>query len=177
MASVPHFFGEYKHGSIVMPFRRSTAIHEAGHAVIGRVLDMVCGAVSIEPDDDSAGHSICADPWVTFGDWDRRGKYRDFRTVIRGRMMTFMAGAEAEREIIGRFRGGDGDDQDQIALMVEGAGFDEQDLGRRDRRLRQATRHLVRRHRATIDRVAAALIRQGRLEADQVDALLPSGAA
>jgi len=32
-----------------------TAFHEAGHAVIGRVLGMACGQVTIVPDHDSLG--------------------------------------------------------------------------------------------------------------------------
>ena len=40
------------------------AVHEAGHAVIGRVLGMECGPVTIVPDDDSLGHSITFDPWL-----------------------------------------------------------------------------------------------------------------
>jgi hypothetical protein len=39
---------------------RATAYHEAGHAVIGRVLGMTCGGVTIVPDyeDRAAGHAL-----------------------------------------------------------------------------------------------------------------------
>jgi hypothetical protein len=63
---------------------------------------------------------------------------REFHTIMRGRVMAFMAGAEAELEIIGRCRGEDGDDRYQIAMMREMAGFAFEDRARRDRRLRQA---------------------------------------
>jgi hypothetical protein len=64
-----------------------TAVHEAGHAVIGRVLDMDCGPVTIVPDDDSAGHSITFDPWVTYERWEERGKSRgdDMHSIYIGR--------------------------------------------------------------------------------------------
>ena len=48
----------------------STAIHEVGHAVIGRVLKLSCGAVTALPDEDSAGHAIIHNPWVTASVWD-----------------------------------------------------------------------------------------------------------
>jgi hypothetical protein len=40
------------------------AIHEAGHAVIGRVLTLVCGHATIVVDHEAGelGHSITADP-------------------------------------------------------------------------------------------------------------------
>ena len=75
-----------------------TAIHEAGHAVIGRMLGMVCGQVTIVPNlsEETAGVAITHDQWVTFGAWEKRDKYRDVSAVVRGRIMTLMAGAEAE---------------------------------------------------------------------------------
>jgi ATP-dependent Zn protease len=44
-----------------------TATHEAGHAVIARVLTLACGGASIQPDydDGAAGHSIIAGPLVS----------------------------------------------------------------------------------------------------------------
>jgi hypothetical protein len=43
--------------------RLHTATHEAGHAVIARVLTLACGGASIQPDyaNGCAGHSIIAD--------------------------------------------------------------------------------------------------------------------
>ena len=38
-----------------------TAIYEAEHAVIGHVLNMMCGDVTIVQDDDFAGYAICSD--------------------------------------------------------------------------------------------------------------------
>jgi hypothetical protein len=43
------------------PNKTSTAYHEAGHAVIGRVLTLACGHATIKPDYSTAtaGVSIC----------------------------------------------------------------------------------------------------------------------
>ena len=41
---------------------RHTAIHEAGHAVIARVLTLSCGDVSINADGHSAGRTLVHDP-------------------------------------------------------------------------------------------------------------------
>ena len=49
---------------------RATAYHEAGHAVIGRVLTMQCGDVSIEADGTSAGYSITNDAYEIADIWD-----------------------------------------------------------------------------------------------------------
>lgn len=58
--------------------RRHTAVHEAGHAVVGRVLGLDCGVVSIEINrtDREAGHAIIADPSVTLSGWERIGRFR-----------------------------------------------------------------------------------------------------
>ena len=44
--------------------RDHTAIHEAGRAVIGRVLCLECGYLTIEPDEDAsaAGHAVTRTP-------------------------------------------------------------------------------------------------------------------
>ncbi len=147
--------------------RWATAVHEAGHAVIGRVLKMTCGYVTIVADDDSAGHAITADPWAIMYDWDRRGHGRTARTVFRGRVLNLMAGAEAEIALLGHCKGGDGDDRYQVDMMLESeAGAADGDNERLERRLRQATRMLVRRHIGKIDGLARALWRLGTIEDD-----------
>jgi hypothetical protein len=66
---------------------RHTAIHEAGHAVIGRVLKQVCGGASIVPNEaeGEAGHAICADSWVTCDRWHALGRFRGDmqRSIVR----------------------------------------------------------------------------------------------
>jgi hypothetical protein len=147
---------------------KRTAIHEAGHAVIGRVVGMACDYATIESDHDSSGHSITADPYETSAQWERAGKYRGAESVLRGRIMTFQAGAEAEIEVFGSCPGGDGDDQYQITLMAEHAGWTEDKV----LNLRRYTRLLVKRHRVKIERVACALLKSRCLGAEQIDALV-----
>ena len=76
--------------------RWHTAVHEAGHAVIGRVLGMLCGPASVKMDHDSAGHSIAAGPWAVAGRWEAAGKQRKMSSIWRGRIMSFQAGAELD---------------------------------------------------------------------------------
>ena len=148
----------------------STAYHEAGHAVIARVLGLTCGQVSIIADDDSAGHAIIADPWKTIGDWDTRDRFRDPRQAFRGTIIARMAGAEAEREFFGQCRGGDDDDQYQIALLMDSRWTEipADDWDQYEARLRAQTRRLVRRHRRTIKRVATAREERGTLEGEGI---------
>ena len=74
---------------------RRTAYHEAGHAVAGRVLGMMCGRATIVPDFDAmeAGFTITEDPWKIDSAWETRGKYRASVSVFRGRIMSYMARA------------------------------------------------------------------------------------
>ena len=153
---------------------KSTAYHEAAHAVIGRVLGLTCGQVSIITDDDSAGHAIIADPWNTVWDWEQRDRFRDARQAFRGTIIARMAGAEAEREFFGQCSGGDDDDRREIASLMDSryAEIPADDWERHEARLRAQTRRLVHRHRDNIERVAAALLDRGTLRPDEIDALL-----
>jgi hypothetical protein len=72
------------------------SVHTARHGL--RPVTIV-----VNPSDDSGGHSIVHDQWVTAGAWKKRGKVgRDMASVFRGRIMTYMAAAEAEIACIGR---------------------------------------------------------------------------
>jgi hypothetical protein len=146
-----------------------TAVHEAGHAVIGRVLAMLCGPATIKADHDSAGHSITADPWAIAWKWEIAGKHREMASIWRGRIMTSQAGAEALAEIVGgEVSPGDEDDLYQCALMAR-----ELECGdAEEARLRRHTRRLVRRHRPTIEHLATALIDKGGLSTGQIDAIV-----
>ena len=59
------------------PHRKSTAYHEAGHAVIARVLTLASGPATIKPDYDegTAGFSI-TDVNSCDAEWEKRGKAR-----------------------------------------------------------------------------------------------------
>lgn len=160
--------------------RDHTAIHEAGHAVIGRVLGMLCGGATIvrSPEEGEAGHAITEDPYGTLDYWGATlRKYRadEMRSIICGRIITVMAGAEAEAEILGKCRGGDGNDRRQITQMTETHYFPIERLeewSRWEPRMRRQTRRLVRRHRATIQRVADNLKKRKTLTAEEIDAIM-----
>lgn len=160
------------------PDRWHTAIHEAGHAAIGRVLGMLCGSASIKPEIDGAGnviagYSITVGPESIFEAWLDEGVCplsHCFASVLRCRIKTVQAGAEAEAEILGECRRSDSDDRYQAQRMLEklvreGGGHD---IGR----MRAQSRNLVRRHRATIERVASALMQHESLAKKQIDALV-----
>lgn len=71
---------------------RHTVVHEAGHAVIGRVLTLMCGGASIEADHESAGQSITEDHFICNDEWRRRGKLRTDDAALHGRIMSSVVG-------------------------------------------------------------------------------------
>ena len=153
--------------------RTATAIHEAAHAVIARRLGLVAGGATIERDKDSAGHVEIADPHSIAWQWEQRGHYRDLRLAFRGRIIAYMAGAEAVRVLLGVEVDGDGDDRLQIEMMAQSRYSDlPGDLWERaEQRMRRQTRRLVRRHRLAIERVAAALVERGTVQPEEIDDL------
>jgi ATP-dependent Zn protease len=151
---------------------KATAYHEASHAVIARVLTLACDSATIEPDADSAGHSICHDPWACIYQWEKRGKVRGDTAVWHARIIAFMAGGEAEAELLGLTAPGDGEDRRQIEQMAEQFGLDEGRRNKVETRLRAMTRILIRRHKGRIERVAKALLARTTLSADELDNLV-----
>lgn len=102
--------------------------------------------------------------------WQERGKFRGehYVSVMRGRIMAFMAGAEAEVIAFGS-HSGDTDDRRQIvALMAEDANIS----GHYLERLRPKVRGLLRRHWRKVEGVAKALLASNTLAAGEVDALI-----
>jgi len=152
---------------------KSGAFHEAGHAVIARVMGLTCGAAAIIPDigNNVGDYAMIDDPVTVTGHWYERGRYRKGRTAYRGRILANMAGAETEKELLGWHPGGDDDDRRRILLVLEAAELDEK-WDRCEPRMRALTRQLVRRHRAKIERVARALLKRRMLQGDEIDALL-----
>jgi ATP-dependent Zn protease len=158
--------------------KRSTAYHEAGHAVIGRVLGLTCEGATIaaDYDDMSAGHSIC-DVQRSIDDWDARDRdarrYRPRRSesMHRARIMMLMAGREAENVCLGRCGGGDGDDLREINLTLDEADApkDAEDAERWLDRLRVRTNVRVQRHRGAIEALAAALLSHNTLSGEEID--------
>lgn len=153
--------------------RKSTAYHEAGHAVIGRVLTLASGPATIKPnyDEGAWGVSHTHSANVCHLEWERRGKLRDLAAAQHARIMTYMAGAETEAVLLRRTAVGDGDDRVQIALMAEEL-YHSPPWELFEPRLRAMTRMLVRRHRALIERTAKALLAKTTLSAKQLDKLI-----
>ena len=151
--------------------RKHIAHHEAGHAVIGRVLTLPCKEVAIVRDyvERSEGYSITPDPWACVWEWERRGKVREPSAVWRARIIALMAGAEAEAICLGRRPDGDDDDRHWIGLMLEE--LNPPDWEKCEARLRAMTRMLVRRHRRLIERVARALLAKRFLSTEEVNTL------
>jgi hypothetical protein len=134
-----------------------TAHHEAGHAVIGRVMGLTCGGATIEPDYDdlTAGHSK-SHVERSINDWDARGRCR-CASMFRARIMMLMAGREAEIVCLGGCGGGDGDDLLEIDISLDETEAPE-DPEPWLSRLRIRTRDRVVRHSEAIKAVAAALL-------------------
>lgn len=156
--------------------REHTAVHEAGHAVIGRVLGVPCGHATILADEDSAGHSLAAPPQETLERWwHNLGRYyREEASAFHARIMTYMAGAEAERVLLGACNRVDENDLGEIAWMANSAGYDTFSGAwtRRKGQLRRQTIRLLRKHQATVRSVAEALMEKGFLTSEEIDALV-----
>lgn len=170
----------------------STAIHEAGHAVIGRILAIECGRVSIDPDEECAGHCIIEGPWDIVQRWEGEGyvirdnelvptgtrPHGTYQSALRARILTLMAGWAAELVILGDCRGGHGDDWYWIGRILEELPIPgQQEAGngaweRYEQRMRAKTISLVRRHRAKIEGLARALMSVGSLEPEEIEAIL-----
>jgi Peptidase family M41 len=82
--------------------KKSIAYHEAGHAVISRVLGMTCDAATIVPDYErlEAGYAL-AYVERSIEDWDARGRDR-WVSMFRARILMLMAGRESEIEVFGK---------------------------------------------------------------------------
>lgn len=147
---------------------RPTAIHEAGHFVIGWALGLYPSGVTIQP--DGSGDIDAMDPLTLMARWYDEGKsHRELAAAYHGHIIMMMAGREAEEELLGACPGGDGDDRYRIACALQEL-YPEAEVLRYERRLRRLARRLVRRHRSKIERIAALLIERGTLSVDQMAA-------
>lgn len=160
--------------SCVPPPDRCAAVHEAGHAVIARILGLACGDVTIRTDgDDELGYTVVRNPLKT---WHRGDGQR--RPLAEAHCMSLYAGAEAERVILGAADVGDSADRSKATsclseIGVPGARYISDDIWQRyEARLRRKARDLVSRHWDKIERVAQELQKHKTLSAERVDALL-----
>lgn len=152
------------------------AVHEAGHAVIGRALGMECGLVTIEPDSNSAGHSITLDPLHTLERREHIGRFREERSVLVGYIVSLMAGAESEGILLGHCQGGDGEDRRWLDFALDSLqrpGTETQaGLTKFEQRLRRSCRRLVRHHKNNIQTVADMLLERKTIDGAVLDEMI-----
>jgi hypothetical protein len=153
----------------------TTAIHEAAHAVIGRVLGLPCGAVSVRGSEDGKelGHAVVVDPVRV---WRRGDGAR--RPMVEASCACLYAGAEAERVILGLEATGDESDRDRATSLIRivgvrgASGVQDDAWHRYEAKLRGRAAAFVAKHRATIERVAASLLARGSLSGREVNAIM-----
>jgi hypothetical protein len=123
------------------------SIHEAGHAVISRVLRLPSGAATIDG-------APCA--------------YLQDDNGIAS-LLTALAGSAAERELLG-LASDDGvtGDRPKVLQLIDALGVDSDTCW-------LVTRQLVRANEVAIRSVADALLQHGELSGARIDALLMSG--
>jgi hypothetical protein len=118
------------------------SIHEAGHAVISRVLQLPSGKATI--------------------DGEPRAYLRDDHGLAS--LLTAMAGSAAERELVGVAGGVDGD-RPKVVRLLDALNLDSDTCW-------LVTRQLVELHRDRIAAVAQALLQRGSLSGAQIDAIV-----
>jgi hypothetical protein len=148
------------------------AFHEAGHAVIARVLAIPSRGAWLH---DDGGHVAMGELLTTALTWLKHGKRRHPRAAYHADIIATMAGAEAERELLGALhpRMNDASDRAQIEAAAEHLDLaDSLSWDFYERWFRNKTQTLVRRHWARIQRVAAALLVQKTLNEKELDCLI-----
>jgi hypothetical protein len=140
------------------------AIHEAGHAIIARILGVPARRASIAPEGDSFGFAETADPDTCRAVWASQGRVRPYHYANDACCLVSMSGVISERIILGVDCGGHSFDIDDIARYIE---IDPRPS--RVARLVNATTMLVERHRARIERLAALLSACGTLSGGEID--------
>ena len=133
--------------------RRHVALHEAGHAVIARIVGIPCGEAYVDLQRNPIGFANLGSCVETWSEWRRQRRKRRPRTMFMGMAMAGMAGAEAERVILDRYLGGDTNDRACIDVLLKGAREGV------EARLRSFTKALVRRHADSIIGVMRRLSR------------------
>ncbi|WP_336490938.1 hypothetical protein [Methylobacterium nigriterrae] len=159
--------------------RRHTAIHEAGHATIGRALGLACGEASVIPSPEKGimGHAFVFPAQRTVEAWAAQGRTRDIAEIHRARGVACAAGAEAEMALLGAVAEPDNADLVEIAyILVDDLHVHTSSILIRERQLRQMAQQLVRELRDAIERVADALIERQTLSGEEIDALVGADA-
>jgi ATP-dependent Zn protease len=122
--------------------RNAIAAHEAGHAVISRVLQLPSGKATID---------------------GKPGAYLQDDHGLAS-LLTAMAGSAAERELVGVTGGMDGD-WPKVMRLLDALGVDSDTCW-------TITRQLVELHRDRIAAVAQALLQHGELSGAEIDAIV-----
>jgi len=153
--------------------RLATAYHQAGHAVVGRILRLPCGGAALAQGRTAdVGHAVIVDPWLAANNWwEVLEKQRPIEAAFRATIIALMAGREAELAILGyEFydRQAERRDIERMGLYLHRNGG----WGRYRSRLNRRAHGLVRRHRPKIERVAKVLNVKGMLTADEIDVLV-----
>ena len=149
-----------------------TAIHEAGHAVVAEVLAIGCTEVTNVPDwdEDVAGHILSsAGDYAVLQAWEQRGiHHHDWRCALRATALVLLAGAAAERELLGSSGAGlgAGDDLRRAGWAVDELTPAEGDVRATFARLERAAAVLVQRHRAAIATLADAVVEHRHLSGE-----------
>ena len=154
---------------------RHTAIHEAGHAVIGRVLGFPCGGATIVPDAEkgTAGSAHVNTGHAAWDRWMDLGKARSEFVLFRAGIIVLLAGEEAEKQILGNNSDGyEGDYEHALHLSMEMSDVSLDPEQRVFRRLQRQTARLVRKHRVKIERAGDALLDKHTLSSDEINALM-----
>jgi hypothetical protein len=150
---------------------RHLSTHESGHAVIGRVLNLPCGLVTIVHDETFRGHAEIADERSIMDEWRCQGRRRSEATMLRAQIMAGMAGREAEVVILGDATSESRYDREEIARLLHAVTAGTH-VERLEARLRSWTRTLCRRYAQCIKAVADTLLREGTLTDAQVRSLI-----
>jgi hypothetical protein len=140
------------------------AVHEAGHAVIARALGLTTGYANFLPDcEETSADALIFDALLALR-WNRLHPERkgDDAEFWHGKIIARLAGAEAEREIIGSSLGEDDDDHRQYKFGDDLTYSDEGP--EHGVRMRHFARQLVKRHRNAILRFAEQLVAAAELD-------------
>jgi len=160
-----------------------TAIHEAGHAVAAIRLGLDCKRVTIEADHDSAGHAIVP---AKYGNGpvkietlqDMESAADDEREMLSSTAIHLFAGAEAEREF---FRSvsllGCKSDLHKARMWIKEwcvllKDTDDESRKTCGDRLKDKAAQIIRRDRASVERLAIALVERESLTGAEIKALI-----
>lgn len=146
--------------------RMQVCVHDAGQAVIARVLGLKGGEVTVVKPRRKFFTAVIEDPEEAASRWQREGKR--WREGIYAFCISIQAGWEAERLLLYRSGSDNGSHDSFLVSAVLYDSIDYLDREPTERRLRRRTIKLVRLHREKIQRVADALNKHGTLSDRQV---------